>query len=96
MAVLKRTQVIRRPVEEGFELVADACNFADWNPTIRTSRRLDEGETGNGSRFEWELRGFGKVRAGIRGVRAKRAGPNRPAHKADRGWTPLPFHRAGW
>ena len=61
MALLKRTQVIKRPVEEVFDVVADAGNFADWNPTIRASRRLDEGEIGDGSRFEWELRGFGKV-----------------------------------
>jgi hypothetical protein len=36
-------------------------NFAAWNPTIRSSRRLDIGELANGARFEWELRGFGKV-----------------------------------
>jgi hypothetical protein len=61
MAVLRRTQVIDRPVEEVFAVVADGGNFAQWNPTIRASRRLDDGEIGNGSRFEWDLRGFGKV-----------------------------------
>jgi uncharacterized protein YndB with AHSA1/START domain len=61
MAVLRRTQVIDRPVEEVFGVVADGGNFAKWNPTIRLSRRLDDGEIGDGSKFEWDLRGFGKV-----------------------------------
>src|SRR5713101_7615431 len=61
MALLKRTQVIGRPVEEVFATVIDAGNFAAWNPTIKASRKLNEGEIGNGSRFEWQLRGFGKV-----------------------------------
>ena len=61
MATVTLTQVIRRPVDEVFDVVVDAGNFADWNPTIRASRRLDDGEIGDGSRFEWDLRGFGKV-----------------------------------
>jgi uncharacterized protein YndB with AHSA1/START domain len=61
MALITRTQVIERPVDEVFAAVADAGNFAAWNPTIKASRRLDVGEVGNGSRFEWQLRGFGKV-----------------------------------
>jgi uncharacterized protein YndB with AHSA1/START domain len=61
MAVITRTQVIKRPVEEVFGVVADGGNFAAWNPTIRASRRLDDGPIGNGARFEWDLRGFGKV-----------------------------------
>jgi uncharacterized protein YndB with AHSA1/START domain len=59
--LLKRTQVISRPVEEVFATVIDAGNFAAWNPTIKASRKLNEGEDGNGSSFEWQLRGFGKV-----------------------------------
>jgi uncharacterized protein YndB with AHSA1/START domain len=61
MALITRTQVIKRPVEQVFSTVIDAGNFAAWNSTIKASRRLDEGEIGNGSRFEWQLRGFGKV-----------------------------------
>src|SRR5713101_1613594 len=61
MALLKRTQVIRRPVEEVFATVIDAGNFAGSRPTIKASRKLSEGEIGNGSRFEWQLRGFGRV-----------------------------------
>jgi hypothetical protein len=61
MAVITRSQVIRKPVGTVFDTVIDGSAFAEWNPTIRASRRLDEGEIGEGSRFEWDLRGFGKV-----------------------------------
>jgi uncharacterized protein YndB with AHSA1/START domain len=61
VAVITRTQVINKPVDQVFGVVADAGNFADWNPTIRSSSSLDDQPSGNGSRFEWDLRGFGKV-----------------------------------
>lgn len=61
MALITRTQVINRPVEEVYETVIDAGDYAAWNPTIKASRRLGEGEIGEGSRFEWQLKGFGKV-----------------------------------
>ncbi len=61
MALITRTQFIRRPVDEVFSTVIDAGNYAAWNPTITASRRLGEGEIGEGSRFEWKLKGFGKV-----------------------------------
>lgn len=61
MAVITRSQVIGKPVDTVFDTVVDGSAFAEWNPTIRASRRLDEGEIGEGSRFEWHLRGVGKV-----------------------------------
>ena len=61
MALITRTQVIQRPVEQVFATVIDAGDFARWNPTITASRQLSDGAIGNGSRFEWRLRGFGKV-----------------------------------
>jgi hypothetical protein len=61
MALITRTQFIKKPVEEVFAVVADGASWADWNPTVRASRRLDAGPIGNGARFEWELRGVGKV-----------------------------------
>src|SRR5207248_784946 len=61
VAVLTRSQVIGRPIGEVFDTIVDGGNFAAWNPTIRSSRRLDTGEVGEGTRFEWDLRGFGKV-----------------------------------
>ena len=61
MALITRTQIIDRPVDDVFDTVIDAGNYASWNPTITASRRMDEGEIGDGSRFEWKLRGFGTV-----------------------------------
>jgi uncharacterized protein YndB with AHSA1/START domain len=61
MALITQTQVIDAPVDRVFKAVIDAGNYAAWNPTIRASRRLDEGELGDGSRFEWQLKGFGTV-----------------------------------
>ena len=61
MALTTRTQFIDAPIDAVFTVIVDGGNFAAWNPTIRSSRRLDAGEIGEGSRFEWELRGFGKV-----------------------------------
>ena len=61
MALITRTQVIDAPIDAVFTVIVDGGNFAAWNPTIRSSRRLDTGEIGEGSRFEWDLRGFGKV-----------------------------------
>jgi uncharacterized protein YndB with AHSA1/START domain len=61
VTILTRSQVIKAPVEIVFSTVVDGGNFASWNPTIRSSRRLDDGEVGDGAKFEWDLRGFGKV-----------------------------------
>jgi len=61
MTIVTRTQLITAPVDVVYKTVTDAGSFATWNPTIRSSRRLDTGELANGARFEWELRGFGKV-----------------------------------
>jgi hypothetical protein len=62
VAVLLLTQEIRRPVEAVFDVVVAGGDFASWNPTITASRQLSPGEIGEGTIFEWELRGFGTVR----------------------------------
>jgi Polyketide cyclase / dehydrase and lipid transport len=62
MPTMRMTQVIGRPVADVFGTVIDAGNFASWNPTIKASRQLTPGAVLEGSQFEWELRGFGKVR----------------------------------
>ena len=61
MAVITRTQVIHKPVDEVFDVLADLGSYAKWNPTIRSSRWVDDQPHGNGARFEWGLRGLGKV-----------------------------------
>ena len=61
MAVRKLTQVIRKPAEEVFGTVIDVANFPRWNPTTPSARKLTAGPTGEGTQFELELKGFGKV-----------------------------------
>ena len=61
MAVVKCTQVINKPVDVVFQTVVDVANFPNWNPTTMSARKLSNGEIGNGTRFELEIKGFGKV-----------------------------------
>jgi len=61
VAVRKLTQVIRKPVEEVFGTVIDVANFPNWNPSTPSARKLSNGEIGNGTRFELQIRGLGKV-----------------------------------
>lgn len=61
MALITRSQIIKAPVGKVFDTITDGGNFASWNPTIRASRQLDAGDVRDGTRFEWDLRGFGKV-----------------------------------
>ena len=66
MAVVKLTQVINKPVDVVFQTVVDVANFPKWNPTTPSARKLSAGEIGNGTRFELEIRGFGKVEQELR------------------------------
>jgi len=50
-----------KPVEEVFRVVVDVANFPKWNPTTPGAHKLTSGEIGEGTRFELEIRGFGKV-----------------------------------
>lgn len=61
MTVLPLTQEIDRPVEDVFGVVIHAGDYAAWNPTITESRQLTPDPIGEGTRFEWKLRGFGNV-----------------------------------
>ena len=61
MAIFKRSQVINAPIDDVFSVITDGEHWASWNPTVRASRRIDDGPIGEGTRFEWELRGVGKV-----------------------------------
>src|SRR5262245_29266398 len=66
MAVVKRTQVINKPVDVVFQTVVDVSSFPNWNPTTPSARKLSNGEIGNGTRFELEIRGIGKVQHELR------------------------------
>jgi uncharacterized protein YndB with AHSA1/START domain len=61
MPVFKLTQVIDRPVEEVFETVIHLEEFPKWSPQNPSARRVSNGEIGEGSRFEMEIKGFGLV-----------------------------------
>ena len=61
MPLLRMTQMIHRPISDVFRAVIDVENFPRWNPTTKTARKLDTGDTGNGTRFELEIAGFGKT-----------------------------------
>ena len=61
MAVFKLTQFIDRPVEEVFNTVIHLEEFPKWSPQNPSARRLSQGEIGEGSRFEMEIKGFGLV-----------------------------------
>ena len=66
MAIVTLTQIINRPPEEVFAAVIDVAGFPKWNPTVKSARKLSEGEIGEGTRFEFEVRGFGKVALELR------------------------------
>ena len=66
MAFIKHSQVINKPVEEVFKAVVDVANFPKWNPTTPSARKVTTGEIGEGTRFELEIRGFGKVAQELR------------------------------
>src|SRR5437867_5857551 len=63
---MQLTPPIQRPVEDVFGTLIAAGDFATWNPTIKASRQLTPGDPGDGSQFEWDLRGFGTVRQELR------------------------------
>ncbi len=61
MAIFKLTQIIKKPVEEVFDTVVHIENFPKWSPRNPSARKLSEGEIGEGTRFELEIKGFGMV-----------------------------------
>jgi len=62
MAIFKASQIINRPVEEVFETVIHLENFPKWNQARNPSaRRVSDGEIGEGSKFEMEIKGIGVV-----------------------------------
>jgi uncharacterized protein YndB with AHSA1/START domain len=61
MATYKYSQEINRPVEEVFRTVMHLEDFPRWSPQNPSARRVTNGEIGEGSRFEMEIKGFGMV-----------------------------------
>lgn len=52
MVRLHETRLIDRPIAEVFDYTADFDNIEDWDPGVASSKRLDDGPVGVGSRFE--------------------------------------------
>lgn len=52
--------MIKRPVEDVFDLVADARNEPRYNPIILRSEQLTDGPIGVGTRFRDESRSLGR------------------------------------
>jgi hypothetical protein len=50
---------VERAQDEAFVYTADFSNIEDWDPGVVSSRRLDRGPLGVGSRFELEVE-FGR------------------------------------
>jgi len=61
MPIIKLSQVIDRPAHEVFRVIADVAKLAEWNPTIKSARKLSDGPVGEGTRFEMVLAGLGAV-----------------------------------
>jgi hypothetical protein len=61
VTVIRRTQVIGRPVAAVFAVVVDGGHYDRWNPTVSASRKVDDRDIGEGAQFEWKLKGFGHV-----------------------------------
>ncbi len=61
MSVIRRTQVIDKPVDAVFAVVVDCGHYDRWNPTVSASRKVDDRDIGEGARFEWRLKGIGTV-----------------------------------
>jgi uncharacterized protein YndB with AHSA1/START domain len=72
MPTLRLSQVIDRPVADVFRAVVDVESFPRWNPTTKSARKLSEGETGEGTRFELAIRGFGRTVQELRGLEVDR------------------------
>ncbi len=49
---VERTLLVAASPEVAFDYVADFSRAQEWDPGIPSARRLDQGEIGQGSRFE--------------------------------------------
>ena len=72
MATLRLSQLIDRPPADVFAAIVDVGSFPRWNPTTRSARKLSSGETGEGTRFELTIHGFGTTVQELRGFERDR------------------------
>jgi len=95
MPMIKLTQIIQKPVAEVFQIVVDVAQFPQWNPTTRSARKLSEGETGEGARFELEIKGFGKTLQELQEFKKNEQVRLVPHIKAMKGGHRFFFHGSG-
>jgi uncharacterized protein YndB with AHSA1/START domain len=51
VAVIENSVLIRRPIEDVFEYLADLRNELTWNPQCRSMEKVTEGPVGLGTKF---------------------------------------------
>ena len=72
MPVLTLSQVVDRPATDAFQAIVDVESFPRWNPTTKRAKKLSPGETGEGTRFELTIRGFGRTIQELQGFERDR------------------------
>jgi uncharacterized protein YndB with AHSA1/START domain len=82
MPTLKLSQIIERPASDVFSVIVDVANLARWNPTIKSARKVSDGEPAEGTRFEMEVQGFGNVPQTLEEVQRDRSARYVPHFKA--------------
>lgn len=60
--IFRKTQIVKSPIEKVFKAIIEIENYPKWNPTTAITRKISDGETGQGSEFEMKVRGFGMVK----------------------------------
>ncbi len=61
MATIRRQQTIAAPIAVVFATISNLETFQEWNPTIKTARKLSDGPIGEGAEFEFQIRGIGRT-----------------------------------
>jgi hypothetical protein len=59
MPIIEREMVIRRPVDEVFDFVADGRNEPRYNPHVLRAEQASPGAIGRGTRFRFEAHAMG-------------------------------------
>ena len=54
-ALIENEVDIRRPAEDVFDYASDHMREPEWNPAIRSIRKLTDGPVGRGTRYEMEF-----------------------------------------
>ncbi len=58
---LQSEQIIHRPPEDVFDLLADARNEVQWNHWARRVEKITDGPLGCGSRFRADIQNMGQI-----------------------------------